>query len=408
MSNPLLIATRATRRRSSSYDDLASMALVPTRRSGSGGSDKIVIDSNQFDRLRVAAQAAMGELLETSIDGVLERFATDMDSALPGAAALIRGHFPKEELVRVVTSAADTAALPAYLAGVGHAREEAIEAGRLREEEINRVAMRLTVAITRIEEQEGTIAKLDKATSERLEDHRRIVAAMFHKVIQNASGQGRISEAQVRQDHEIGVQRRNARDINTRVSTLEGEVRELSKTVKKFQEMTFTGQFIRLGKDIATTGVDFTDRTSYQALVLVCLVSVVARQVLKFTRKVPVFGSIAAIPIALIVSQLKVIALLSSGALLYKGVKFTKLNELETIQKNITMIRFYANELRVKARDMGFTPGSGDDGDGEEQRLRMIMATACIFTIGLMIQYRKKILSFTSGRNRQHPILNLL
>ncbi|NCF71281.1 MAG: hypothetical protein GWP59_06235, partial [Chlamydiales bacterium] len=49
-----------------------------------------------------------------------------------------------------------------------------------------------------------------------------------------------------------------------------------------------------------------------------------------------------------------------------------------------------------------------DDGDGEEQRLRMIMATACIFTIGLMIQYRKKILSFTSGRNRQHPILNLL
>ncbi|NCF71615.1 MAG: hypothetical protein GWP59_07935, partial [Chlamydiales bacterium] len=391
MSSPL---SPATRRRSSSHDDLASMALVPTRRSGSGGSDKIVIDSDQFDRLRVAAQAAMGGLLVTSIDGVLEKFATDMDSALPGAAALIREHFPKDKLVRVVTSAADTAALPSYLAGVGHAREEAIEAGRLREEEIGRVAMRLTVAITKIEGQDA-----------RLEDHRKVVAAMFHKVIQNALGQGRISEAQVRQDHEIGVQRRNARDINTRVSALEGEVRELSKTVKKFQEMTFTGQFIRLGKDIATTGVDFTDRTSYQALVLVCLVSVVARQVLKFTRKVPVFGSIAAIPIALIVSQLKVIALLSSGALLYKGVKFTKLNELETIQKNITMIRFYANELRVKARDMGFTPGSGDDGDGEEQRLRMIMATACIFTIGLMIQYRKKILSFTSGRNRQHPIL---
>lgn len=407
MSSPLLPTTR---RRSNSHDDLASMTLVTTRRSGGAGSDKIVIDSDQFDRLRAAAQAAMGGLLVTSIDGVLEKFATDMESALPGAARLICEHFPKDKLVRVVTSAADTAALPAYLAGVGHAREEAIETGRLREEEISRVAMRLTVAITKIEGQEGTIAKLDKATSERLEDHRKIVAAMLHKVIQNALGQGRISEAQERLDSELNTQRRDARDINTRVSSLEGQVEELSKTVKKFQEMTFTGQFIRLGKDIAATGVDFTDRTSYQTLVLVCLVSVVARQVLKFTRKVPVFGSVAAIPIALVVSQLKVIALLSSGALLYKGAKHTKLNELEAIQRNAAMVRIYANELRLAARKhMSFTPGSGGEGgDGEEQRLRMIMAGACIFTIGLMIQYRKKILPFTNGRNRRHPILNLL
>ncbi|SCA64397.1 hypothetical protein AB751O23_CI_00040 [Chlamydiales bacterium SCGC AB-751-O23] len=200
----------------------------------------------------------------------------------------------------MLSSVAQAASYPAYLAGTLGASQKAIAAGKEREDKLE---------ITRM----AHIAQASKLKS---------LGA------------------------EVATLKEEVETLKNKQGILEGKQETTGDHVKKMFELTFSGQFIKIGADLLFKAAEYADGITYQPLVITCTISIISHQALKMGRKTPLLGRALALPIALVGNSAVIITAISLTGLAYKGFTDFDVKSWEAVKTGTVAIKFQTDKAQ--------------------------------------------------------------